>query len=471
MSKTINADLCIIGAGSGGLSLAAGAAQLGRKVVLFEKSEMGGDCLNVGCVPSKSLIAAASRAHAMRTADKFGVRPVEPEVDYAAVMDHVQGVIAEIAPHDSQERFEGLGVTVIREHARFSGPREVVSDSARVKAKHIVIATGSRPHIPPIKGLQTTPYFTNETLWSNRTLPAHLIVIGGGPIGVELAQAHRRLGSIVTLIEGGDAVLNKDDPELVDVVERQLTDDGIDIRKGAMVDEIGGAGGDLWVRAGGETIHGSHLLIAAGRAPAVDGLELEKAGVEYTERGVKVDNRLKTTSDRIYAMGDVAGGLQFTHVAGYHASVLVRRILFKTPAKNNESISPWVTYSDPELAHVGLTEASAREKHGDVKTVKWETLENDRAKAERDTRGLIKVVTEKNGKILGASIAGAGAGDLILPWAASIAAGDKIKRFTDAIAPYPTRGELTKRAAGQWYTPTLFSDKTRFFVSLLATFD
>ena len=471
MTEKINADLCIIGAGSGGLSLAAGAAQLGRKVVLFEEGEMGGDCLNTGCIPSKALIAAAGRAHAMRNASKFGVKSVDPEIDFAAVMDHVHGVIAAIAPVDSQERFEGFGVKVIRAHAKFTDERTVEGGGAVVRAKHIVIVTGSRPFTPPIPGLDATPYLTNETIFANRKLPKHLIVVGGGPIGVELAQAHARLGSETTIIEGAPSILGKDDPELVEIVREQLTKDGMRIIEGAMVENVSGEDGNISVRAGQQTVSGSHLLIAVGRTPTVDGLNLEAAGVEYDKKGVKVDDSLRTANKRVYAMGDVVGGRQFTHVAGYHASVLVRKILFKAPAKNNEHLAPWVTYADPELAQVGLVESEAKERHGDARTVYWRADENDRAQTERDTRGLIKVVTKKNGEILGASIVGKDAGDLIQPWAYALANGQKIKSFTNYIAPYPTRGELSKRAAGQWYTPALFSDRTRKLVSLLSLFD
>ena len=470
MTRTINADLCIIGAGSGGLSVAAGAAQLGKKVVLFEKGEMGGDCLNTGCVPSKALLSAAARAQAMRTSDKFGVKAVEPEIDFSAVMDHVHGVIATIAPIDSQERFEGLGVTVIREHASFSGPRQVSSESAVVNAKHFIIATGSTPFVPPIEGLSDVPYMTNETIFQNRDKPSHLIVIGGGPIGVEMAQAHTRLGIPTTVIEGR-SILGKDDPELVAVVRQTLEQEGVELVEGGMVERVSQSGGDITVTVSGRDISGSHLLVAAGRRPTVNGLNLEAAGVDHDKRGVKVDDRLRTTNKRIYAMGDVAGGMQFTHVAGYHASLLVRSILFKAPSKNNEAIAPWVTYSDPELAHIGLTEAQAKEQNKGVRISRWEFEENDRAQAERDTKGFVKVVTEANGKILGASIVGKGAGELIGPYALAIAGGQKIRSFTDMISPYPTRGEALKRAAGAWYTPTLFSNRTRMLVSLLSIFD
>ncbi len=470
MAQTIDADLCIIGAGSGGLSVAAGAAQLGRKVVLLEKGEMGGDCLNTGCVPSKALIAAAARAQAMRSSGKFGVAPVEPDIDYAAVMDHVRSVIETIAPIDSQERFEGLGVMVIREHGAFSDERQVKTDSAVINAKHFVIATGSTPFVPPINGVEATPFLTNETLFENRTLPKRLIVIGGGPIGVEMAQAHARLGADVTIIEG-DTILNKDDPELVAVVHDALQAEGIEIIEHAMVDAVSKTDDGVSARIGDRTITGSHLLMAVGRKPSIEGLNLEAAGVAYDKRGVTTDKRLRTTNKRIYAIGDVAGGRQFTHVAGYHASIIVRNILFKTPAANNEHLAPWVTYSDPELAHVGLTEDEAKAKYGEAKVVRWPFGENDRAQAERDTKGLVKAVTDKRGRILGASIVGRNAGDLIGAWAFAIANKQKIKAFTNMIAPYPTRGEASKRTAGAWYTPALFSDRTRKLVSLLAAFD
>ena len=468
--KQVDADICIIGAGSGGLSVAAGAAQLGRKVVLIEKGEMGGDCLNTGCVPSKALIAAASRAHAMRNADKFGIASVDPQIDFSAVMDHVHGVIKRIAPIDSQERFEGLGVTVIREHASFSGPRQVKTDSAIINAKHFVIAAGSSPFAPPIPGLSDTPYFTNETIFENRIAPNHLVIIGGGPIGVEMAQAHRRLGADVTVIEG-DSILNKDDPELVDVVREQLLADGVRLIENALVSSVRKTSDGVKVDAGDEAIEGSHLLVATGRKAAVDGLNLEAAGVEYDRKGIKTGKNLRTSNSRIYAIGDIRGGRQFTHVAGYHASVVIRDMLFKLPSSNQDHLAPWVTYTDPELAHVGLTESQAHEQHGDAKTVCWAFEENDRALTERDDRGFAKVTTDKKGKILGASIVGEGAGELIQPLTFAIANGQKIKSFTNMIAPYPTRGEAIKRAAGQWYTPALFSERTKKLVSLLSVFD
>jgi len=474
MTQTIKADLCIIGAGSGGLSVAAGAAQLGRRVVLIEKGKMGGDCLNYGCVPSKAMLAAGKHAQHMREASRFGIASVEPTIDYKAVLDHVYRTIAEIEPNDSQERFEGLGCTVLRSPARFTGEREVTAGDHVVKAKHFVIATGSSPFLPPIDGLDSVPYLTNETIFYSPEQPKHLLIIGGGPIGVEMAQAHRRLGAEVTVVEGAK-ILPKDDPELVAIARAHLVNEGVRIIEGGKVARVSGAEGDITVHyeteEGTQSVTGSHLLVATGRRANVKGLDLEKAGVEYDERGIKVNARLRTSNKRIYAAGDVAGGRQFTHVAGYHAGVLVQNILFKVPAKNKEENAPWVTYIDPELAHVGLTEAQAKEQGEKYSIARWKFEENDRAHAEHETSGMAKVVIGKGGKVLGASIIGPGAGDLIGLWALAIANGLKIKAFTNMIAPYPTMGEISKRAAGAYYTPTLFSDRTRFVVRLLSIFD
>lgn len=469
MSETVNADICVIGAGSGGLSVAAGAAMFGRKVVLIEQGEMGGDCLNTGCVPSKALIAAAARAHAIRTAAPFGVKAADPAIDFAAVMDHVHEVIAEIAPIDSQERFEGLGVTVLRERAAFSGPRQVKAGPTTVNAKHVVIATGSSPSMPPVEGLDSVSFFTNETIFENRTQPEHLVILGGGPVGVEMAQAFRRLGSAVTLVER-ETILAREDPELVGIIRAQLKEEGVRLLEQCNVERAAQDGGVSLV-AGGETIRGSHLLIATGRKPNVGGLDLEAAGVDYDAAGVKVDRRLRTANKRIYAIGDVTGGRQFTHVAGYHASIVIRNILFKLPAANNDRVAPRVTYADPELAHVGLTESEAKAQNPKARSVRWAFGENDRARAELKSAGLIKVTAAPNGRILGASIAGQGAGDLIQPWAQAVAEGRNIKSFTAYIAPYPTRGEIAKRAAGEWFAPALFSNRTKMLLSLLAMFD
>ena len=455
--KRIKTDLLVIGAGSGGLSVAAGAVQMGAEVVLLEAHKMGGDCLNYGCVPSKALLAAGKHAHAMTTGAPFGVTPVEPEIDYAAAMGHVERTIETIAPVDSQERFEGLGVTVIRERGRFISPDEVQAGDTIIEARRIVVATGSSPLVPPIEGLKDVPYLTNETLWEQRERPQHLLVIGGGPIGMEMAQAHRRLGSEVTVIEGAKA-LGKDDPEMAAVVLDRLRAEGVAIEEDAKVARVEGEAGRITVRAeDGRSFTGSHLLVAVGRKANVGDLGLEAGKVDHSPRGIDVGDDLRSRSNRkVYAIGDVAGRLQFTHVAGYHASVVIRSILLGLPSKARQDHIPWVTYTDPELAHVGLTEAQAREKHGGkVEVVRFGYDENDRAIAERATEGSIKVIVVK-GKPVGATIVGKDAGNLIGVWALALANGLKMSQVAGMVAPYPTLGEVSKRAAGAYFAPRLF---------------
>lgn len=471
MTQTIQADIAILGAGSGGLSVAAGAAQLGLKVVLFEKGEMGGDCLNYGCVPSKALIAAASAVHAARGAAALGVTGGPVKVDFARVMAHVHDTIRTIAPVDSQERFEGLGVQVVREAARFVDRRTVASDSVRVAARKIVIATGSRASVPPIPGLDAAPYLTNETIFELKALPERLIVLGGGPIGVELGQAFRRLGSEVVVVEAGD-ILGREDPEAAAVVRRQLLADGVELLEGHTVLRV--EPGPVLVARSGEgevRVSGSHLLVAVGRTPALEGLNLEAAGVAHDRRGVRTNRSLLTTNRRVFAIGDAAGRGQFTHLAGAHASLVVRRALFALPVNADALQVPRVTYCDPEVAAIGLGEAEARKRHGaDVLVQVFEFAENDRAQAEGDVRGFGKLVTTGKGRVLGVTLVGRHAGDHIHPWSLALATGLKLSQLTGMIAPYPTRGEINKRLAGQFYTPALFSDRTRRLVSVLKHF-
>jgi pyruvate/2-oxoglutarate dehydrogenase complex dihydrolipoamide dehydrogenase (E3) component len=474
MAERIEVDVCVIGAGSGGLSVAAGASQLGRKTLLIERGKMGGDCLNYGCVPSKALIAAARAASAIRVAGRFGVTAGEPAVDYAAVRAHVRGVIAAIAPNDSVERFTGLGVRVIRESASFVSPVELAAGDLRIRARYFVVATGSMPAVPPIPGLDGVPYLTNETIFDLDQCPAHLIVIGAGPIGCELAQSQRRLGARVTVLEIA-TMMPKDDPELVDFVRRRMVADGCDILEGVKIKRVEGGPGAIVVviEAGGaeRRIDGSHLLIAAGRRANVQGLGLDVAGVKHSNKGIEVDGRLRSSNRRVYAVGDVAGGYQFTHVAGHHAGIFIRHALFWLPANANASPVPWVTFTEPELANVGLTEAEARKRHGDALTIlRWPFHENDRAQAERDTEGLIKVIATRKGRLLGAAIVGPNAGDLILPWVLALAKNLPLRDLAGLIAPYPTLSEVSKRVAGSYFTPKLFSPRTRSLVRLLARF-
>ncbi|RGP38826.1 dihydrolipoyl dehydrogenase family protein [Pseudotabrizicola alkalilacus] len=467
----IETDICIIGAGSGGLSVAAGAVQMGARVVLIEGGEMGGDCLNAGCVPSKALIAAAKAAQAMRDGARFGITPVEPEVDFGAVKDHVAQVITTIAPVDSQERFEGLGVQVIRDWARFTGPDTLEAGGQTIKARRFVIATGSRPLVPPIAGIETVPYLTNETIFALRDRPAHLIIIGGGPIGMEMAQAHRRLGASVTVIEGAKA-FGRDDPELAAVALANLRAEGVEILEDAPVTTVSGQAGAIKVTLkDGRDVQGSHLLLAVGRKVHLDGLNLEVAGVTHDRKGIAVGPDLRSSNRRVYAVGDVAGGLQFTHVAGYHAGIVIRQIVLGLPAKTSTHHIPWVTYTDPELAQVGLTEAEARKAHGDALTVlRQEFAHNDRAQAEGKPKGLLKVMVVK-GRPVGASIVGPQAGELIGLWAFAIASRVKMSAIAGMVAPYPTLGEISKRAAGAYFSPKLFDNPMlKRFVRLVQRF-
>ncbi|WP_417829296.1 dihydrolipoyl dehydrogenase family protein [Thalassospira sp.] len=474
MNNIIKTDICVIGAGSGGLSVAAGAVQMGAKVVLIEKGKMGGDCLNTGCVPSKALLAAGHAAENARRASRFGIQNGPVNVDFSQAIDHVHSVIAGIAPHDSVERFEQLGCHVIQAEARFTGPNEVIAGGQTIRAKRFVVATGSRAAVPPIDGLETVNYFTNETIFENRVRPEHLIVIGGGPIGLEMAQAHQQLGAKVTVVEM-DTILPKDDSDLVEIVRSRVKAEGISLYEKAKTKEIRKVDDHIRViieHDGIEiTLEGSHLLLATGRKPNVDNLGLSDAGIEHSPRGISVDARLRTSNHKVFAIGDVTGGLQFTHMAGYDAGIVIRNALFRLPAKVDYSAVPWVTYTSPELAQVGLNEITAREKFGDnIRVVTWDYAENDRARAESETEGFIKVITTPKGRILGAGIVGRQAGELIGVWSLAISKKMKIGAIAGMIVPYPTLGEISKRAAGAWYTPSLFSEKTRKIVRFLLKF-
>lgn len=439
--KTISTDICVIGAGSGGLSVAAGAVQMGARVVLIEGHEMGGDCLNFGCVPSKALIWAANQT---------------PPLEFAAAKDHVKATIETIAPVDSQDRFEGLGCTVIRDYARFETPKTVIAGDTRIKARRFVIATGSSPFVPPIDGLRDVPFFTNETIFDLRDRPEHLVIIGGGPIGMEMAQAHRRLGCRVSLIEAGHVLANED-PECRAFVRQSLIDDGVAIFEHTKVTRVSGKEGAVEVHSEEHLIRGTHLLVAVGRRVNVDKLDLAAGGVEFDPKGVKVDAGLRSVSNRrVYAIGDVAGGMQFTHVAGYHAGVIIRSMLFGLPAKASHAHIPRATYTHPELAQIGPKESEAREKYGDkLEVVRFDYEHNDRAIATKRTKGFIKVMIVK-GRPIGVSIVGADAGEMIGVWALAIANKLKMSAIAGMVLPYPTLGEINKRAAGTYFSPRLF---------------
>jgi pyruvate/2-oxoglutarate dehydrogenase complex dihydrolipoamide dehydrogenase (E3) component len=458
--QELKTDILVIGAGSGGLSVAAGASQMGADVILLEGHKMGGDCLNFGCVPSKALIASGKAAYGQAHSAALGVADVVPHVDYAAAKDHVHDVIAQIEPMDSQQRFEGFGVKVIREYGSFVSPTQVQAGDHLITARRVVIATGSSPLVPPIPGLEQVPYYTNETIFDLREKPEHLLIIGGGPIGMEMAQAHIRLGCEVTVIEGLQA-LGKDDPEAAEIVLDTLRAEGVAIHEQAMVAQIRN-NKDLVevVTENGDIYTGSHLLLAAGRKANTDRLNLQAAGIEPSRTGIKVDETLRTTNRKVYAIGDVAGGLQFTHVAGFHAGIIIRSALFGLPSKAKTAHIPWATYTDPELAQVGLTEAEARAQHGEkLEVARFDYHHNDRAISERKTKGFIKVMVIK-GRPVGATIVGHQAGELINLWSLALANNLKMGQIAAMVSPYPTIGELNKRVAGAYFSPRLFENQT-----------
>lgn len=477
MTERIEADIAVIGAGAAGLSVAAGASQMGARVVLFEKGVMGGDCLNVGCVPSKALLAAGHAAQNARRAARYGVDASVGAIDWHRVSAHVKDAIATIAPLDSVERYEGLGVTVIQAEARFTGPREISGGGVAVAAKYIVLATGSRPAVPPIPGLSDVPYLTNEGIFDLPSCPEHLIVLGGGPIGCELAQAHLRLGAKVTVIEA-QSLLGNDDPEAAELVRRTLISEGAELREGSKAIAVAAAQtGGITVTVEGPdgpgTVSGSHLLVAVGRKVSFDGLDLEAGHVGVGDRGaLRLDAGLRSnTNSRVFAVGDAAGGMQFTHVAGSHASTLIKRLLFKLPARAIAPDQiPRVTYTDPELAQIGPTETVLREKRVRFEVLRWGLADNDRATAEADRDGFVKLLIAPNGRILGATLVGTGVGETLSVLILAISKKMKVGDIAPLVVPYPTRAEIVKRAAGSWYVPKLFSDRTKCIVRFLMRF-
>ncbi len=455
MSEILKPDLCVIGAGSGGLSVAAAAAAMGVAVVLVEKGQMGGDCLNYGCVPSKALIAAAHAAETMRRAGRFGLGAVEPAVDLDGLRAHVRDVIDRIAPNDSQARFEAMGVRVIRAAGRFTSRDTLEAGGIAIKGRRFVVATGSSPAAPPIPGIELVRYLTNESVFDLERLPKRMLVLGAGPIGLELAQAFRRLGSEVVVVEAGKA-LGREDPELAAVVLTQLEREGVRLLQGVKVARIEPVGGGVRLHLdGAPPIEGDDLLVAAGRRPNVGALGLEAAGVTFDNSGVKVGPSLRTTNRRIYAVGDVAGMAQFTHAANYHAGLVLRATLFRMAVKLDPAAIPRVTYTDPEIAVAGLSEADAHERHGKVHVLRWSFVENDRAQAERQTEGFVKVVTTPKGLILGAAIVGPRAGELIPLWQFALAKRARISDIAGLVFAYPTLAEVSKRAAVTSYAPSL----------------
>ena len=454
-------DICVIGAGAGGMAVAAAAATLRVPVVLIEQSKMGGEHLNYGCIPSKALLAAARRFADLKELSRFGIGIENPQLDFAAVRAHVHDVGRAVSPNSSAERFAGLGVQVIGGSAQFIDKEAVaVGDDIVIKARRTVIATGSSPATPLMPGLDAVEFLTSETIFDLAQRPEHLIVIGAGTVGLELAQAFRRFGAAVSVIEARSP-LGGEDPECVDVVLASLARDGVMIHSGATVKGVAKTDAGVAVTfeavTGVQTLTGSHLLIAAGRRPNIEALNLKAAGIKFDANGIVVNRYLRTSNKAVYAIGDVAGGPRLTHAATYHAGLVVRNALFRTTDKADDTIIPRVTFTDPELAHVGLAEAEAGKKHRKIHILRWSYHDNDRAQTERDPQGHIKVTVDRNGVILGATIAGAQAGEMISLWTLAIAQKLNIRNVAELVTPYPTLSEISKRAAINFYTPSITS--------------
>lgn len=477
MAEQLTPDLCVIGAGAAGMAVAASAAALGVPVVLIEKGQLGGGHLNTACVPSKAMIAAGRRAETVRGSGPFGIAAARPAVAFDEVNDHVHRVMQAIAPNKSRERLAGLGVRVIEGEARFLDNRTVVIGPGtdrqfEIRARRFVIATGSRPAIPPISGLDHMTYLTSENVFEARERPKHLIVLGGSPAALELAQAFRRLGSDVTVLDPGQP-LGEDDPECAAVVLDALAREGITIRGGIKVERVRRSRQRIEIVLGGgteETIQGTDLLIATGRRPNIEALDLDAARVKHEPQGIVVNKRFATSNRRVYAIGDVTGLPAFTHSASHQASLLIRHLLFRLPIKMNADEIPRVTFTDPELAHVGLTDSEAKARFGRIRVLRWPYRDNDRAQAEREIRGHIKVVTNTQGLILGATIVGAAAGEQITAWTLAVNHGLNIKAFADMVIPYPTYAEIGKQAAVTFFTPRLTTTWVRRIANALRWF-
>ena len=461
-------DLVIIGGGVGGLVTASVAGQLGLDVVLVERRDvLGGDCLNYGCVPSKALIRVAAVAHQMRHAGRYGLSAAAPEVDLGRVMDRVREAVDTLAEHDDPERFRGYGVSVRFGAARFVDPHTVAVGGERIRGRRFVIATGSRPAVPPIPGLAEVDYWTNETVFAQRRLPSHLAVLGGGPIGLELAQAFARLGSRVTVLEMAPALLPREDREVAEELARHLGEEGVSVHIGSGVESV--APGDGGVRLhcrgadGAFPVDADKVLVAAGRRANIDDLGLEEAGVAVDNGLIRFDRRMRTTRRHIFACGDCCGPYPFTHMAEYQAGIVIANAVFRFPKRADYRVVPWVTYTAPELARVGLTEAEARERGMAVEVARFRFRDVDRAVCDGETAGLAKLVVHKN-RLVGATLLGAQAGELIHELVLAMQAKLKVGQISATIHAYPTRAQIQRRAVNTLYAPKLFSARTRRLV-------
>ncbi|MBU2549760.1 MAG: FAD-dependent oxidoreductase [Proteobacteria bacterium] len=466
--KNYDFDLGIIGAGAAGLTVAAGAAQLGAKTLLVEKEpRLGGDCLHHGCVPSKTLIKTARVRHLLRRSEAFGLPPVDAgPVDFSRVADRIRQVISTIQAHDSVERFCGLGARVEFGTPVFTDEHAVRLDGRTVSARNWVLATGSSPSVPPVKGLDRTEYLTNKNLFSLPRLPGSMIVLGGGPIAIEMAQAFNRLGTEVTVVQRSGRVLSREDPDMADEVMAVLAGEGVRFRLGASLVEVREAGSmkEVVVRDsdGRESVlRAEQVLAALGRRANTAGLGLEEIGVEVEKGAVKVDNRLRTSHKHIFAAGDVTGAYQFTHAAGYEGGIVVANAVFRLPRRTDYKWLPWCTYTDPELASIGFNETRAREAGLEYSVWEEAFRDNDRGLTEGEAGGRVKMTLDAREKPIGVQILGLHAGDLLTEWVAALNGGLRLATLAAAVHPYPTLGEINKRLAGRLISKKIFSDRVR----------
>ena len=468
MGNNYDYDMGIIGGGAAGLTVASGSAQLGAKTLLIEKEqELGGDCLHFGCVPSKTLIKSAHVYHLMKTASKYGLPPVDvPPVDFAKVSERIRGVVATIQKHDSEERFCGLGAKVLFGETRFTDEHTVEMDGKRISAKNWVIATGSSPIAPPVPGLAETPYITNKEIIYLDRLPKAMIVLGAGPIGIEMAQAFNRFGTQITVVDRADQILTKEDKVLADTVMEVMASEGVRFELGASIESVNHSGDTRNVtitssQGTSQTFKGDTLLVAMGRGANVNGLGLEDIGVNFNGRGIPVDKRLRTSQKHIFAAGDVNGGFQFTHAAGYEGGIVVSNAIFHLPRKADYTHLPWCTYTDPELASIGMNQRAAEKAGLKVNIWEEEIKENDRSLAEGEKVGCIRLVVDHKEKPVGVQILGPRAGDLISEWVATLNGKVKLSTIAGAIHPYPTIGEINKKVVGSLFAPKIFSSKVQ----------
>lgn len=458
--KEIFAELLVVGAGAGGLGLSSVASRLGVQVTLLESGKMGGDCLNYGCVPSKALINCGRVSQTIKDAKKYGIKVDSASVDFEKVMSFVGGVVDTIAVHDSVERFTSLGVNVIQHVGKFIGHNKVQAGDYIITAKKIVIATGSSPVVPNIEGISDVRFYTNETIFSIQEQPKHLIVVGGGPIGCELAQAFNSLGSKVTMLVRSH-ILPKEEKELSDTLINKMQEEGIEIIEKCSIEKLSSNNNDITVHTNKGAINGTTLLFAVGRQANIKGLDLGKAGIDSDGKSVLVNERLQTSNKKVYAIGDVISHHSFTHVAEYHVGILISNLFFKLRKKVNYDALPWVTYCSPELAHVGLYHKDALAKDPKTRQLQWGFDANDRATTSGNTIGKVLVSVNSKSVVVGVSILGPNAGELIQSWTNIIARKRKISELSSIIVPYPTYSEINKRISGSYYTEKFFSKKVK----------